>query len=70
MKILWSDIVAMVITAVEAAFEWQAILWEEYDVLVTFMLVFVGAVFFRLIVARMFGGGDSLGIGSDIVKNR
>lgn len=47
----------LVFGAVQAAFGWQSAFWDEFGVFPTFILVFVGAVFFRYIIARMFGAG-------------
>lgn len=59
----------MVFGAIQAAFGWQAAFWVEFGVLPTFLLVFVGAVFFRYIVLRMFGAGAA-GASDDVRGGR
>lgn len=59
----------MVFGAIQAAFGWQSALWDEFGVLPTFLLVFVGVTFFRFVVLRMFGAGAA-GASDDVRNSR
>lgn len=56
----------IVFTSIKAAFGWQATFWDEFGILPTFLLVFVGATFFRFIVMRMFGAA-AVGVSDSVV---
>lgn len=60
---------SIVFASVQAAFGWQAAFWDAFGVLPTFLLVFVGATFFRYIVLRMFGAG-SVGASDSVISAR
>lgn len=60
---------SIVFASIQAAFGWQAAFWDEFGVLPTFLLVFIGATFFRYIILRMFGAGAA-GASDSVVSDR
>lgn len=63
----FSDAFAMVLDAIAAAFQWQSDFWNGFGVLPSFLLVFMGFTFYRLVISRFTGGYD--GASDSVVKN-
>ena len=66
---MFSEAFDMVESAILFMFNLQGVIWDQYGVLATFLLVFVAATFFRFVVVRMFGAGADA-VASDMVDTR
>lgn len=63
----FSDAFALVLDTIAAVFQWQTDFWNGFGVLPTFLFVFMGFTFYRLVISRFTGGYS--GSSDSVIKN-